>query len=463
MTSTTEKRATMKDILSKEKVEDLLQQAQTFDKNARTEIINKARNYKGLSPLEAATLFYMDKDEEPALFSAAKQIKERIYGNRIVFFAPLYTSNVCTNNCLYCGFRAENTKIVRKTLTIDEIVAEARNIEAQGHKRILLVCGEDKNTEAEHVYNAVTAIYKNTGIRRINVNTAPLEIEDFKHIKTAGIGTYQLFQETYHRETYTTMHPTGLKSDFDYRLGAMDRAYLAGIDDFGIGVLLGLYDYKFDVVASLLHAQYLDNKYNVGPHTVSIPRLRPAIGSALTDIPNAVSDNELKRIVSIYRLAMPYTGIILSTRESAQLRNELLDLGVSQMSAGSKTSPGGYEDIGNINAQFEIHDERTLDEMVDCVSSGGYLPSFCTACYRSNRTGEVFMALAKDGSIHEFCQPNSILTFKENIEDYASDEKKDAYNKIIDREVAKITNPKLKELLIKRLQQIEDGARDLYF
>jgi len=454
----------METIICEQTIEDLLRNSKKDLKEDRIEIINKARNLKGLTLEEAASLLHLESlDELDVLYQVADEIKQKIYGNRVVMFAPLYTSNECTNNCLYCGFRSQNKQLARKTLSINEIVAEANELVGQGHKRILLVCGEDKQkTSLQHTTEAIHAIYKQTGIKRINVNTAPMEASEFKELKAANIGTYQIFQETYHRETYQKMHPQGSKSNYDYRLTAICRAIEAGIDDFGIGVLFGLYDYKFDVLASLMHANYLDTTYQIGPHTVSIPRLKPAIGSALEEAPYALSDEELKKVVAIYRLALPYTGIILSTRETDTLRDELLKLGVSQMSAGSKTNPGGYEQVITNGNQFETSDERTLDEMVYTICEKGYLPSFCTACYRENRTGENFMKLAKTGDIHQFCHPNSILTFQENIEDFAPEELKAYYQDIIDREMKQIKSKPLQELTKTRVKQIQNGERDLY-
>jgi len=454
----------VKNIICEETINNLLQSAQKSSKEMRLQVIEKARKLKGLTLEEAACLLYGEEgDELTYLYQIADEVKREIYGDRVVMFAPLYTSNECTNNCLYCGFRVENEKLARKTLKTNEIVKEAQEIVNQGHKRLLLVCGEDKTkTSLQHTVDAIHAIYEQTGIKRINVNTAPMDVAEFQALKQANIGTYQIFQETYHRKAYEIMHPTGSKSDYDYRLTALDRAIEAGIDDFGIGVLLGLHDYKFDVLASLMHADYLDTTYNIGPHTVSIPRLKPALGSALTEIPHAVSDNELKKIVAIYRLTLPYTGIILSTRESDTLRDELLKLGVSQMSAGSKTNPGGYENVISNGNQFETSDERCVDAMVQTICAKGYLPSFCTACYREDRTGEHFMELAKTGHIHTFCQPNSIFTFQEYIEEFAPQELKADYQSIVDREIEKIDNERLKTLTKERVAQIKNGERDLY-
>ncbi|WP_432665928.1 [FeFe] hydrogenase H-cluster radical SAM maturase HydG [Wukongibacter baidiensis] len=452
-------------IINESFINELLEKAKETPKDDILKIIEKSKDCFGLTFEEASVLLQVeDEDLLNEMFEASKYIKEKIYGNRIVVFAPLYTSNECTNNCLYCGFRAANKDLHRRTLSAMEVVNESKAIEDQGHKRILLVCGEDaKKTDIDHIVDSVKAIYDNTDIRRINVNAAPLPVEDFEKLKGVGIGTYQIFQETYHRETYKIMHPTGSKSDYDYRLTALDRAFEAGIDDLGIGVLLGLYDYKFDVLATLIHSDYLDNKYNVGPHTISIPRLRPAHNSALKEVPYPVSDKDIKKIVAVYRLAVPYTGIILSTRESAALRDELLELGVSQISAGSKTNPGGYEEDDSEATQFETSDERSVDQMLQVVAKQGHLPSFCTACYREKRTGEAFMELAKDAHIHEFCHPNAILTFKEYLLDYGSDATRKEGEALLERELDKVVDKKIKEETIKRLERLEKGERDLYF
>lgn len=452
-------------IINEGNINELLEKAKNVSKDEVKKIINKAKDCFGLTFEEAAVLLQIE-DEELLndMFETAKNIKEKIYGNRIVVFAPLYTSNECTNNCLYCGFRVANKELHRRTLNKQEVVDEAKAIQNQGHKRILLVCGEDeKKTDVDHIVDSVKAIYDNTDIRRINVNSAPMIVEDFKKLKKIGIGTYQIFQETYHRETYKIMHPSGSKSKYDWRLTALDRAFEAGIDDLGIGVLLGLYDYKFDVLATLIHSNYLDNKYNVGPHTISIPRLRPAHNSAIKEVPYPVSDKDLRKIVAVYRLAVPYTGIILSTRENAKLRDELLELGVSQISAGSKTNPGGYEEDDREATQFETSDERSVDQMLQVVARQGHLPSFCTACYRAKRTGEAFMELAKDAHIHEFCHPNAILTFKEYLLDYASEETKKDGEKLLEKELNKIVDKKIKEETVGRLKKLEEGQRDLYF
>lgn len=453
------------EMINEEKIYDLLEKSKDASKEEVLGIIKKARGCEGLTLEEAAVLLQIrDQDLMEELFDVARYIKDKIYGNRIVVFAPMYTSNQCTNNCLYCGFRVANKELHRKTLNTDEIIREAKEIEKRGHKRILMVCGEDPSkTHVDHITEAVTEVYKHVDIRRINVNAAPMSVEDFKKLKEVGIGTFQIFQETYHRETYKKMHPTGFKSDYDYRVTALERAFEAGIDDFGIGPLLGLYDYKFDVLATLMHSQYMDDKYNVGPHTISVPRLRPALGSGLKETPYPIDDEDFKKIIAIFRLTVPYTGIILSTRESASLRDELLSLGVSQISAGSKTEPGGYENEDKEATQFETSDERSLDEMLRVVCDQGHLPSFCTACYRANRTGEAFMELAKDAHIHEFCQPNAILTFKEHLVNCASIETKKKGEKMIEEELEKIEDKKVKIETMNRIKKIEEGTKDLYF
>ncbi|KAB3533530.1 [FeFe] hydrogenase H-cluster radical SAM maturase HydG [Alkaliphilus serpentinus] len=452
-------------IINEVKIEKLLHQGKNFKRAEIIEIINKGRRGKGLSLEEAAALLQLeDLDLMEDLYHAAREVKNTIYGKRIVVFAPLYTSNHCINNCLYCGFRVDNKHLHRKTLNIDEVVEEAKTIEEQGHKRILMVCGEDpRYTTITHIVESLKAVYDHTDIRRINVNAAPMSVEDFRTLKGAGIGTYQIFQETYHRDTYRQMHPSGLKKDYDYRLLAINRAFEAGIDDLGIGVLLGLYDYRFDVLATLMHAQYMDETLNVGPHTVSVPRLRPAIDAAIKETPYEVTDENFKKIIAVYRLTLPYTGIILSTREPSKLRDELFDLGVSQASAGSKTNPGGYHNEDHDAEQFETSDERSLKEVLKVICNQGHLPSFCTACYRAKRTGEVFMGLAKEAEIHEFCQSNAILTLKEHLLDFGDEELKEIGDQLIEKSLEEIENENIKELTKEKLKETEKGKRDLFF
>ncbi|MEZ0536890.1 [FeFe] hydrogenase H-cluster radical SAM maturase HydG [Caldicellulosiruptoraceae bacterium PP1] len=454
------------EIINERLIEELIEKTKSFDRIRFNEIIEKAKKAKGLELEEVAFLINIEDPEAlEELFEVAREVKLSIYGKRVVFFVPLYTSNECTNNCLYCGYRHDNKILHRKTLTTEDIIKEAKAIESQGHKRILLVCGEDPNkTSIGHITSAVEAIYKNCDIRRINVNAAPMSIDEFKMLKESGIGTYQIFQETYHRETYKKMHPQGQKANYNKRITAIYNAYQGGIDDVGIGPLLGLYDYRFDVLATLMHIRHFDNfTGGVGPHTISVPRLKYAEGWALDGIPYPISDLDFMKIVAVFRLAVPYTGIILSTREAPDLRDKLLDLGVSQISAGSSTSPGGYKEKEEHANQFELADHRNLIQMMNVICEKGYIPSFCTACYRRERTGHKFMEFAKEGEIHEFCQPNAILTFKEVLLDYGTDELKKKGEEIIKKALDEIDNIKLKEETIKRIKELEQGKRDLYF
>jgi 2-iminoacetate synthase len=386
-----------------------------------------------------------------------------------VLFTPLYVSNYCVNRCSYCGYKRTN-KINRRRLTDDEVRREVEIIESLGHKRIALEAGEDdKNCPIEYITHVMDVIYstklKNGSIRRINVNIAATSVENYKKLKAAGIGTYVLFQETYHRESYSKYHPSGPKSDYDYHATAMDRAMEGGIDDVGLGVLFGLYDYRYEVLGLLLHAQHLEEKYGVGPHTISVPRLRPAAGVSLEEYPHLVSDHDFKRIVAILRLAVPYTGIILSTREAPGFREEVINLGVSQISAGSCTDVGGYvlHEQGDNQSQFELADHRSPLEVLKSLCMQGYLPSYCTACYRAGRTGDRFMEFAKSGQIHNLCYPNAILTFKEYLEDYADDELKMLGNQVIEKNLDKIPNIVMRNKTIERLKRVENGERDLFF
>ncbi|HZW83840.1 MAG TPA: [FeFe] hydrogenase H-cluster radical SAM maturase HydG, partial [Candidatus Deferrimicrobium sp.] len=426
------------------------------------EVLDIALEAKGLSLQQVAVLLSdLAEEQESRLYNAALEIKKRIYGNRLVMFAPLYVTNECTNGCLYCGFSKDNNQLERKTLSIEETINEIRSLEAEGHKRILLVAGEHpKYSNVQKVSEYIKSIYEQTGIRRINVNMAPLEIEEFQILKKAGIGTYQLFQETYHPKVYSEMHPYGKKADYNYRLYGPTRAITAGIDDVGIGALLGLFDYRFELLALLQHANSLEKDTGVGPHTISIPRLKPAEGASFKYTRYPITDQQFKKVVSILRLAVPYTGIILSTREKPELRDELLNLGISQLSAGSSTSPGGYAQKVTHSAQFEVDDHRTLNEMLKSICSTGMLPSFCTACYRRNRTGHDFMDLAKTGEIKEFCQVNAILTFKEHLLDYGDKQLKEIAAKVLQEEISRIRDKKLRALAKQKLSLTEQGLRD---
>ncbi|HOF58070.1 MAG TPA: [FeFe] hydrogenase H-cluster radical SAM maturase HydG [Syntrophorhabdaceae bacterium] len=459
--------------IDEQEISNILEQAKTATDDTAKNIIEKGRNAKGLTPYETAVLLQNKSNEiSELLFDAAHEVKEKIYGKRLVFFAPLYISNYCINNCVYCGYRKDN-QINRRRLKPEEIELEIIALEAMGHKRIALETGEDPiNCPLEYVLESIHKIYsvkeKLGSIRRINVNIAATTVENYKRLKDAGIGTYILFQETYHRETYKKMHPHGPKSDYDWHTTAMDRAMEAGIDDVGFGVLFGLYDYKFDVLGLLLHSLHLEERFGVGCHTISVPRMRPATGVNLTTFPYLVNDNDFKRIIAIIRLAVPYTGMILSTREPAHFRDEILSIGISQLSAGSCTGVGGYhKDIERhqveSNGQFQVEDQRNTDEVLRSVCESGYIPSFCTACYRTGRTGDRFMPLAKSGEIQNVCQPNAILTFKEFLLDYASEETKKIGDEAIQKHLKMIPRPHIRKETEDRLKRLERGERDLYF
>lgn len=434
-------------------------------KERTAELLEKATSLQGLSFTEAGELLNVtDEEMRRDIIISAGKVKTKIYGNRVVMFAPLYLSNECTNNCVYCGFRQDNENLKRRTLNIREAVEEAAKIEKMGHKRILLVCGEDPGQNGvNYVYEVINEIYKKLDIRRLNINMAPLTIEGFQILKGAGIGTYQLFQETYHPGKYSFYHPSGPKSDYEWRFSAIDRAIQAGIDDVGMGVLFGLYDYRFEVMALICHAEMMERKWGVGPHTVSVPRLKQAPGSLVYDTGYHIRDKELELATAILRLAIPYTGIILSTREPAEMRNRLLDIGVSQISAGSSTSPGGYGCDKNAGRQFNLEDDRTLDQVVRDICRKGYLPSFCTACYRRERTGQKFMNIAKGGDIKYLCQPNAIVTFKEYLCDYASSDTVQEGELFISKLLDSKGIVNFKSDILKRLGEIEGGKRDICY
>ena len=422
-----------------EPIVEALAEATTRDAGRVREVLAKAQAAKGLEMADVAVLAAIsDPGLLGELFATARAVKESIYGSRLVLFAPLYISNLCDNDCLYCAFRARNRELKRRALTQEEIAREVEILVDQGHKRILLVAGEAYPNEGfSYVLESVKTIYsvkKNNGeIRRVNVNVAPLEVDEFKELKATGIGTYQLFQETYHRGTYKMMHLGGKKRDYDWRVSAMDRAMQAGIDDVGIGVLFGLFDWRFEILALLQHIRYLEGAFGVGPHTISVPRLEPAVGSDVAAHPPfAVADVDFRKIVAILRLAVPYTGIIMSTRETPNIRRETFALGVSQISAGSRTNPGGYASTEEFEmAQFQLGDHRGLDEVIRDVAEMGYIPSFCTACYRLGRTGMDFMDLAKPGEIKHHCDPNALSTFLEYLLDYGSGKTRKAGERLI--------------------------------
>jgi 2-iminoacetate synthase len=463
----------IKDFIDDTKIENLLAKAENPAPARVREIIVKALELKGLSPEEVAVLLQTEDDELIGLiFQAAHKIKEDIYGNRLVLFAPLYIANLCANNCLYCGFRRDNKELNRVALTMEQIANEVKVLEREGHKRLLMLCGEHPTRSSlEYFMEAIETAYSvktehGGEIRRINVEIAPLEVDEYKQLKKTGIGTVVLFQETYHHGTYKTMHPSGPKKDFARRLTAMHRAQEGGINDVGIGALFGLYDYKYEVLGLLLHALQLEQDCGVGPHTISIPRLEPAFNApAAIAPPHPVSDHDFKKLVAIIRMAVPYTGMILSTRENPALRSEVFALGISQISAGSRTNPGGYQENSSDTfraAQFNLGDTRTLDEVILDITERGHIPSFCTACYRLGRTGKDFMDLAKPGLIQKFCQTNAVFSFKEYLLDYATPRTRTAGEKLIQHMLAETFKPQRKKSVLNKLQKIEDGKRDVY-
>lgn len=433
------------------------------------EILLKAEKLEGLTTVEAAELLALDDRESiNRLLETAKKVKNEIYGKRMVLFAPLYTGNHCTNNCLYCGFRAANKNLHRIKLNTDQIRKETEALIKEGHKRLLMLSGESGHYPLEFTMDAIKAAYSaevdGAKIRRINVEIAPMDVEDFKTLKTANIGTYICFQETYNPELYKVYHPTGKKSDYNYRLNVMHRAMEAGIDDVGIGVLFGLADYKYEVIAIMEHAADLESKFGCGSHTVSVPRLEPAPGSAISEeVPFPVTDDEFRKIIAVIRIAMPYTGIILSTRESEEIRNELFQYGISQVSAGSRTTPGGYSTSGDEESkQFSLCDSRSLEEVINDLTDGGFIPSFCTGCYRKGRVGQDFMDLAKPGLIKKFCMPNGVVSYTEYLADYASEELRDKGYKLIDTIIENIDSDSVKEMVTDSVNKVKSGTRDLY-
>lgn len=438
-------------------------------------ILNKASTCKGLTHREAAVLLEVDDDETlEKIYKLAKEIKEKIYGKRIVIFAPLYLSNYCVNNCKYCGYKCSN-EIVRRKLTQEELREEVRALEAMGHKRLLLEAGEDdENCPIDYILECIQTIYnekfENGAIRRVNVDIAATTAENYRKLKEAGIGTYILFQETYHKPTYLAMHK-GPKHNYEWHTEAMDRAMLGGgLDDVGIGPLFGLYDYHYETVALLMHAEHLEAVTGVGPHTISFPRLLPAEGVDYENFPYLVNDRDFKKVVAVIRLAVPYTGLILSTRESVEFRKELLDIGISQMSAGSCVGVGGYakkkadEENGiEETPQFNLADHRKPIDVIKGLVKDGYLPSYCTACYREGRTGDRFMPLAKSGQIANCCLPNALLTFEEYLNDYGDEDLKIMGRKMIDEEILNVPNDKQRARAIDYLNRIRNGERDLRF
>ena len=442
------------------------------DAEAIDEILKKARLRKGLSHREASVLLACELEEKNReLYALAEQIKRDFYGNRIVMFAPLYLSNYCVNGCLYCPYHAKNKHIVRKKLSQEEIRAEVIALQDMGHKRLALEAGEDPvHNPLEYILESIRTIYsihhKNGAIRRVNVNIAAVEVEDYRKLKEAGIGTYILFQETYHRESYEKLHPTGPKSDYAYHTEAHDRAMQGGVDDVGLGVLFGLELYRYEFAGLLMHAEHLEAVYGVGPHTISVPRVCPADDIDPGAFDNGISDDIFAKIVACIRVAVPYTGMIVSTREKKEVRERVLHLGISQISGGSRTSVGGYrepEPAQENSAQFDVSDRRSLDEVVRWLMELHYIPSFCTACYREGRTGDRFMSLCKSGQIHNCCLPNALLTLQEYLEDYASPETRRIGEEMIGRQMEEIGSEKVRALTKERLARTKQGQRDFYF
>ena len=435
-------------------------------------IIEKARKRKGLNHREASVLLACeDKERLDALYSLAKEIKNDFYGNRIVMFAPLYLSNYCVNGCVYCPYHQKNKHIARKKLSQEEIRREVIALEDMGHKRLALETGEDPvNSPIEYVLESIKTIYsikhKNGAVRRVNVNIAATSVENYRKLKEAGIGTYILFQETYHKESYEKLHPTGPKHDYAYHTEAMDRAMEGGIDDVGLGVLFGLELYRYEFAGLLMHAEHLEAVHGVGPHTISVPRIKRADGINPDDFDNGISDEVFLKLIALIRIAVPYTGMIISTRENKSVRERALELGISQISGASRTSVGGYaeEDRDDEDSsQFDVSDNRSLDEVVSWLMRNGHIPSFCTACYREGRTGDRFMSLCKSGQIQNCCHPNALMTLKEYLMDYASLETRNIGEALIEKELENIPKENVKNITKERLERIEKGERDFRF
>ncbi len=462
------------EFINHEEIMDTLDYAEKNINNLEliNEILEKAKLRKGLSHREASVLLVCDDEQKnKEIYALAEQIKKDFYGNRIVMFAPLYLSNYCVNGCLYCPYHYKNKHIARKKLTQEEIKNEVIALQDMGHKRLAIEAGEDPvNNPIEYILESINTIYsikhKNGAIRRVNVNIAATTVENYRKLRDAGIGTYILFQETYNKESYQRLHPTGPKSNYAYHTEAMDRAQEGGIDDVGIGVLFGLELYKYEFAGLLMHAEHLEAACGVGPHTISVPRVRRADDIDPDEFDNGISDETFQKIVACIRIAVPYTGMIISTRESQACREKVLHMGVSQISGGSRTSVGGYyepEPEEDNSAQFDVSDNRTLDEVVNWLMKLGYIPSFCTACYREGRTGDRFMSLCKSGQIQNCCHPNALMTLKEYLVDYASEDTKKIGNELILKEIDNIPKEKVREIVKERLGLIEQGTRDFRF
>lgn len=463
------------EFISDEEIRETLEYADAHKEDLEVidRILAKARERKGLTHREASVLLACDIPEKvEEFFTLAEQLKKDYYGNRIVLFAPLYLSNYCVNGCVYCPYHAKNKHIARKKLTQEEIIKEVTALQDMGHKRLAIEAGEDPvNNPIEYILECIRTIYsikhKNGAIRRVNVNIAATTVENYQKLKEAEIGTYILFQETYHKESYEKLHPAGPKHDYAYHTEAMDRAMEGGIDDVGLGVLFGLELYRYEFAGLLMHAEHLEAVHGVGPHTISVPRIKHADDIDPSAFDNSISDDIFAKICALIRISVPYTGMIISTRESQEVRERVLPLGVSQISGASRTSVGGYAEPETkeevTSAQFDVSDQRTLDEVVNWLMKLDYIPSFCTACYREGRTGDRFMSLCKNMQILNCCHPNALMTLKEYLEDYASEETKELGMALIERELEKIPNPKVKRIAAEHIHDIAEGKRDFRF
>ncbi|MDD3765933.1 MAG: [FeFe] hydrogenase H-cluster radical SAM maturase HydG [Eubacteriales bacterium] len=459
-------------IINDKYIKNILTEAENATDSDKEAVLAKAENREKLSHMDIAILLNIDDEEKLSrIFKLAGKIKNEIYGNRVVIFAPLYISDYCVNNCVYCGYKCSN-KFKRRKLSIEEIQKEVEILENRGHKRLALEFGEDyENCPIEYILDAIDAVYstkqKNGEIRRVNINIAATSVENYRKLKEKGIGTYILFQETYHRETYEKMHPNCIKGDYEYHLTAFDRAMQGGIDDVGAGVLFGLYDYKYEVLSLMIHNEHLEKTYGAGFHTISVPRLKPAMGNnSLKGFPYLLNDEEFKKVIAIIRISVPYTGMILSTRETAEFRKEAINYGISQISAGSATGVGAYKDEEeNLkeNLQFEVSDNRKVGDVILELMRDGFIPSYCTACYRMGRTGDRFFELARSGEIKNVCQPNAIMTLLEYICDYGTDNLKAEGMEYIQKSIDQLEDEKIKEALKKQVDKILQGDRDLYF
>jgi len=450
-------------IVDSKRIEDLLEQAVVTEDRV-VEILARAADGRGLSIEDAAVLISVEDPRlRELLCRTAAEVKHKVFGQRVVLFAPLYLSNYCTNGCLYCGFRAANSAVARKALSPEEVVAEAKALEIMGFKRVLLVTGEDSRWDLGYILECVKAVYRDTGMRIVHVNAPPMDVPSLVKLKTAGVGVFQVFQETYHRPTYARVHPSGKKKDYDFRIEVMDRAMEAGFGDVGIGSLLGLYDFRFDALATLAHSRHLYERFGAEAHTISVPRLRPATDFAMKDVLYPVSDADFSKTVAVYRLTVPTAGVVVSTREPAALRNSLIRSGATQLSAASRTNPGGYSKQGQETLeQFSTNDHRSLVEVMRSIVDEGGLPSLCTTCYRVGRTGSDFTEKTRAGEMEKFCQANAILTLKEYLADCPVNGSKETMEKALSKAIAGIKDPAVKKALDEKLKALDEGERDLY-